>query len=239
MRIVVASAPKMGNHWIKCLLGEIYGLNQIAGEDKQRVTRDDYPAWVADGNFPDGSIMHMHNRFKTRLCNVIEQTPAHLFTIVRDPYDAFVSMYHWNQERVARDLDKGRDRPRHLLAGKPLDDPDAVRFIAEHYGTTIAHALGWVHSGRAVVVRYENLHADPVAELTRATRQIEPADPERIAAAIEACRADVMRQRSEKMQWHVRGGRVGDSRQTLGPAHLAAFREHHADAIRSLGYEVR
>ncbi len=239
MRIVVAAAPKSGNHWIKCLLGEIYGLRQVAGGDKQRVTRGDFLAWLADGNFPDGSIMHMHNRFTSRLCRVVEQAPAHLVTIVRDPYDAFVSLYHWTQERAARDLDKRRDRPRHLLAGKPLDDPDALRFIADHYGVTMAHALGWLHSGRAVVVRYENLHADPVGELTRATAAIEPAAPERIAAAIDACRADTMRQRSEKMQWHVRGARVGDSRQTLDNAHLVAFREHHADAIRSLGYAVR
>lgn len=239
MRIVVASPPKSGNHWIKCLLGEIYDLRQVAGEEKQRVTRDDYPAWVAEGNFPDGSILHMHNRFSRKLCHVVERTPAHVVTIVRDPYDAFVSLYHWTQERVERDLDDRTDRPRHLLAGKPLDDPDVIRFIVEHYGTNIANAVGWLHSGRAVVVRYEALHADPVAELTRATAAIEPVAPGRIAAAIEACRADNMRQRSEKMQWHVRSARVGDSRQKLGEAHLAAFREHHADAIRSLGYEVR
>jgi hypothetical protein len=48
-----------------------------------------------------------------------------------------------------------------------------------------------------------------------------------------------VRQQDEKMAWHVRAAKVGDSREKLGEAHLTVFRERHADAIRSLGYEVR
>jgi hypothetical protein len=239
MRIVVASPPKSGNHWIKCLLGEIYGLRQIGAKQKLRGGRDAENRWEAVGEFPDGTIMHTHSRFSRKLADAIDRTPAHLVTIVRDPYDAFVSLYHWTQERVERDLDDRTDRRRHQLAGKPLDHPDAVRFVADEFGANIASANGWLHSGRAVVVRYEDLHTDPLAALARVTDAIEPAAPGRIAAAVETCRAENMRQQSAKMQWHVRSAKVGDSRQKLGEAHLAAFRTHHAAAIRSLGYEVR
>ena len=48
-----------------------------------------------------------------------------------------------------------------------------------------------------------------------------------------------MRQISDKLERHVRSATVGESKQRLGEAHLAILREHHADVIRELGYEVR
>jgi hypothetical protein len=243
MRIVVASPPKFGNHWIRCLMQEVYGLRHAANGDERgdggRAGRKVLPDWATDGAFPDGVLFGTHSHFSRRLGKLIEQAPAHVVTIARDPYDAFVSLYHWAQERAERNMDARTDRPRALLVGKPLDHPDVLTYIADHYGPTIANAVGWMHSGRAVVVRYEGLHADPEAELRRATDALEPVPRERLLAAIEYCRAENMRQRSEKMQWHIRSGTVGDSRQKLTDAHLAVFREHHAAAIRSLGYAVR
>ncbi len=100
-------------------------------------------------------------------------------------------------------------------------------------------ANGRLHSGRAVVIRYEGLHRDPVGEATSVTDQIAPVAAAPIQQAIEACRAENMRQTDEKIAWHVRAAKVGDSRERLSEAHLTIFREKHADLIRSLGYEVR
>ncbi len=239
MRIIVASPPKAGNHWIKCLLAEIYGLTVIEGEDKGRLTADTIPAWVASGGFPDGSIIHIHNKFTPRLCDAIDGIPAHLVTILRDPYDAFLSMYHWQQQRSERQMDNRQGRPRQAMTGKPIDDQAVLEFIRDGYGKTIEQGLGWLTSGRAQVVRYEDLHRDPLAALTALTGRIEYVTSERIETAIGQCRADVMRERNEKMQWHIRSGKVGVSREELTPEHLAVFRNTHAGTIRSLGYDVR
>ena len=239
MRIVVASPPKSGNHWIKCLLAEIYDLQIIEGEEKTRITADALPGLVAGGGFPDGSILHIHNRCTEKLCDAIEAVPAHLATIVRDPYDAFLSLYHWTQERWTRDLDKRQGRPRQALVGKPLDDPIVLDFLRDSYGATIQQANGWLHGKRAAVIRYEDLHADPRSALQALLIDLPPSPDEQLDVAIQECSAESMRQRSEKMHWHVRTAKVGESRQQLGEAHLAVFREHHADAIRSLGYSVR
>ena len=124
--------------------------------------------------------------------------------------------------------------------GKPLDHPDVLAFLdADGYRTNLLKANEWLHSGRAVVLRYEGLHRDPVGELTRATNRIEPVAPERIERAIVACSAENMRQRSRGMAKHVRTATVGDSKNHLGEAHLAIFRERYADLIRALGYDVR
>jgi hypothetical protein len=240
MRIIVSAPPKSGNHWIGCLLSSIYDLQwPTPGGHAATATPESLAEFVAAGQFPDNSMFHHHSRFHWRLCDVIDAIPAHHVTIVRDPYDVFVSMYYWEQERTSRGLGRDQPRPRNAMFGKPLDHEDVVQFLADGFGPHIAKANGWLHSGRAIPIRYEELHTAPVSALMRVTGQIEPVQVERITAAIESCRAELVRQQDEKMAWHIRSARVGDSREKLGEVHLHIFRERHGELIRSLGYEVR
>ena len=243
MRIVISSPPKMGNKWIKCLLSRVYDLQWIIGEDSPDTNIERFDLFVSEGRFPDNTIFHQHCKYKPKICDVIDEIPAHLVTIVRDPYDAFVSMYHWIQTRTDYDRERGRvrkkERPRDAMVGKAIDDPLILEYLADGYGQQIQRAHEWVHSGRAIVVRYEDLHRDPVGALTQVTNQIEPVDPDRIAQAIEACSVDNMRKMSKRMSQHVRVAKVGDSRDTLGEAHLKIFRDKYGELLTSLGYEVR
>jgi hypothetical protein len=243
MRIVISSPPKMGNKWIKCLLSRVYDLQWVIGEDSPDTNIERFELFVSEGRFPDNTIFHQHCKYKPKICDVIEEIPAHLVTIVRDPYDAFVSMYHWIQTRTDYDRERGRvrkkERPRDAMVGKPIDDPLILEYLADGYGQQIQRAHEWVHSGRAIVVRYEDLHRDPVAALTHVTNQIEPVDTARIEKAVEACSVDNMRKMSKRMSQHVRAAKVGDSRDKLGEPHLKIFREKYSDLLTSLGYEVR
>jgi len=150
-----------------------------------------------------------------------------------------VSLYYWIQERAAQGRAPEDKRANGALEGKPLDHPDVFAYLADGFGSNIRRGIDWLYSGRTIPVRYEELHADPVGALTRVTNAIAPVPPSRIAAAIEACTAENMRQMHDKFAWHIRSAKVGDSRQRLTEAHLAVFRERHADLIRTLGYEVR
>jgi len=242
VRILVVSPPRSGNHWIECLLSTIYELTNVGGSKKPAATTArEVRAWAEGGGFRDGWIMHMHRRFSPKFCDAVEAVPAHLVTIVRDPYDAFVSRYYWTQKRTPGDLERAKSRPRQRMVDKPLDDPEVLAFLADPkgFGTHLTAANEWLHSGRAIAVRYEDLHQGPVEALTRVTEQIAPVEQGRIEAAIEWCRAENMRQRSAMMTWNVRAAKVGDSRDRLVEAHLAIFRDRYADLIHSLGYEVR
>lgn len=243
MRIVISSPPKMGNKWIKCLLSRVYDLTWINGDESPDTNIEEFARFVAEGRFPDNTIFHQHCRYKPQLCDAIEEVPAHLVTIVRDPYDAFVSMYHWIQSRTNYDRERGRvrpkQRPRDVMVGKPIDDPVILDYLADGYGDQIRRGKEWVHSGRAIVVRYENLHRDTMAELKRVTDIIEPVDPARLEQAIEACSVDNMRKMSKRMSMHVRSAKVGDSKSTLSEPHLKIFRERYGELVKQLGYEVR
>jgi hypothetical protein len=248
VRILVVSSPRSGTHWIKCLLGTIYELKTASGSKKpEATTAKAVQAWAQAGGFHDGWIMHMHRGFGAKFCDVVEAVPAHLVTVVRDPYDVFVSYYYWTQQKkLSTDRKKTERRPRESMVGKALDDPAVLAFLADPkgFGNRITDANGWLHSGRAIAVRYEDLHHCAIEALTRVTEQIAPVERGQIEAAIEACHAEKMRQKSPSTaghgpRWTVRVAKVGDSRERLAEAHLAIFRERYADLIRSLGYEVR
>jgi hypothetical protein len=239
VRIVINGPPKQGHRWLKCLLAGAYELRVLGGELTPESRPDALAAWIGAGGFADGTIFHQHAKFSRRLVRVLEAAPARLFTVVRDPYDTFVSFYYWAQDRAAHGELGERERPRNSIVGKPLDHPDVLAFLAGGYGQHMDQANGWLHSGRAEVVRYEDLHRDPVATLRRIAARVGTLPEGRIVEAVEDCRAENMRARSAKLARHVRSATVGDSEQHLSEAHLAIFRDRYGDLVRSLGYPVR
>lgn len=259
MRIVIAGPPKTGNMWLKCLLGRAYGLRWLRPfETPDRADLASLLPWLAANRFPDNTIFHQHYDYSPEIADALEAVPAHLVTIVRDPYDAFVSTYHTLQLHAADNNQKGRKFTE--IMGKPLDHPDVIDFLRHGgYRNNLLKARDWAASGRAVVLRYENLIADPLAELRRATAEIAqvaatfPPSPcaqgeelgvrilsdDSLETAIDYCRADRMRARTKGGAKHVRTATVGDSVRHLTPAHLTAFREAYADLVEELGYPVR
>lgn len=239
MRIVIAGPPKTGNMWLKCLLGRAYGLRWLRPfETPARPDLEALQEWLATARFPDDTIFHQHYDYSPEVAATLADVPARLVTIVRDPYDAFVSTYYTLQHHAEEQNPKGRRFTE--LMGKPLDDPEIVEFLRQGgYRNNLQKARDWARSGDAVVLRYEDLIGDPLGTLRRATAEIGPVSDERLQVAIEYCSAERMRQRTKGGKKHVRSATVGDSRKQLNQAHFAAFREAYADLIEELGYPVR
>ena len=239
VRIIIAGPPKAGNVWLKCILGHIYDLRPLTNrETPQRPQSQLFREWVAADKFPDETVFHQHYDYSDELADVIEAIPAHAVTIIRDPYDGFVSSYFTIQQHKDDGLRSGRRTD--VMVGKPLSDPAVLDFLRNGgFRNNMRRALEWKNSGRTHVVRYEKLHSDPIAELRAVTDQIAPVPDEKISSAIEACSAENMRKMGGEKSKHVRAAKVGDSREKLNDEHLAIFREKYASMIRSLGYDVR
>ncbi len=242
MRIVIAGPPKTGNVWLKCLLAATYGLRVIPSHSVSK--QPDIvllKRWIEQGRFDDGTIFHQHHDYSVELCDLIEAVPARIITIIRDPYDVWVSSFFTLQREATDNTRPGRRRSRRVaLMGKPIDHPDVLRQLRRGgYRKNLQKANEWLHSGRSTVVRYEALKRDELGELKHLTDQIAPVEVERLEYATETCSAENMRRMSASLAKHVRKATVGDSRNHLTEAHLAIFRERYGDLIRSLGYEVR
>lgn len=240
MRILIAGPPKTGNMWLKCLLSQMYALRWLPNSDLPGRPDDEvFAAWAAGGGFPDDTIFHQHYKYSTLLADAADAVPAHLVSIIRDPYDAFVSTYFTIQQHDPTTAARARNRSD--LYGKDLHSDEVLDMLREGgYLGNLSKANDWLHSGRAIVLRYEDLHADPVATLSSLTDRLGPASQEAIAAAVEHCSADAMRQRGGGEAKHVRSATVGDSHRHLTEEHLAVFRDdRYARLIESLGYPVR
>ena len=225
--------------WLKCLLGRAYGLRWLRKFETPE--RPDLPAltsWLAANRFPDETIFHQHYDYAPEVADAFDAVPAHVVTIVRDPYDAFVSTYYTLQQHSVEENQKGRKFTE--LMGKELNDPAVIDFLRRGgYRNNLEKARDWANSGRAVVLRYEDLIQDPLAGLQRAAAMIAPVSVESLETAIDYCRADRMRQRTKGGSKHVRAATVGDSQRQLTAAHFDAFREAYAEIIAELGYSVR
>jgi hypothetical protein len=239
LRIVIAGPPKTGNMWLKCLLGRVYGLRWLRPyETPERADLAALQAWLAEERFPDDTIFHQHYDYSPELAAALKAVPAHLVTIVRDPYDAFVSTYHTLQLHAEQENPKGRRFTE--LMGKPLDDPGVIDFLRQGgYRNNVQKARDWARSGDAIVLRYEDLSHDSLRALERAAAEIAPIADDQLEVAIDYCSADRMRERTKGGKKHVRSATVGESRRQLGAAHFAAFREAYAELIEELGYQVR
>lgn len=242
MRIVIASPPKTGNVWLKCLLAAIYDLRALGPKLSPELPRfDSFQKWVADGKFSDDTVYHQHYDYSPELADAISAIPAHIVSIVRDPYDAFVSSFFTLQQHADVDNTVGHRKPRSatVLIGKPLDHPDVYSWLEDGgFQHNLIKGKEWLESGRAFVLRYEALLGDPVTELIGLTDRILPVARENIEQAVEACSADAMRKNAKRAK-HVRAAKVGDSKGRLTKRHLEIFQKQSADLIRALGYEVR
>jgi hypothetical protein len=131
MRIVIAGPPKTGNVWLKCLLASIYELRALGPlRSPEAPTLESFRWWVAQGLFHDGTVFHQHYDFSHELADVIAAVPAYTVTILRDPYDAFVSSFYTNQKHVDSEVPKRRTRRKaSILMGKEIDHPDVLSWL--------------------------------------------------------------------------------------------------------------
>jgi Sulfotransferase domain len=241
MRIIIASPPKAGNSWLKCLLASIYGLRWLTGDETpDGPTVDAFERWLATRGFPADAVYHQHYPYSPELMDAIDRVPAHVATILRDPYDMFVSLYFFVQTQAENPnrAAKGRSRDADVMIGRAIDDPESLAFLADGFDADLRKGIAWLESGRSAVVRYEALHADPGAALADLTAHLQAVAPERIERAIEECQAENLLQQRKGLKRRIRSATVGDWKNHLNDEHLRIMRERHAGLIERLGYTV-
>lgn len=235
MRIIIAGPPKTGNVWIKCLLAETYGLRIL---DNPPRTDEEFQEAIEAGWFPDDSIFHQHFAPTPLFLDLTADLSCTLVTIIRNPYDTFVSLYHFVQNFPG--MFAQLDNPLNRIRGKPIDDPDVVEFLRDKTGGFRIHILSakkWLDSERSIILRYEDLSDEPVRVMTEVTRRIRSVSEEIIRDAIESCSVPNMRGAFLQNRKHIRKGTVGDWQNHLSGEHLDAVKSH-AGLIKALGYQV-
>ena len=235
MRIIIAGPPRTGNRWLKCLLAEIYGLTVL---EKAPVTLDSLQEQIQDGWFVDDAIFHQHLAPTPELNRLARSVNARFVTILRNPYDAFVSLYFFVQNFQQQ---FGPEHHLHSIREKPIDHPDILAFLRDEelgYRVYLDLANDWLKCKKSKIIRYEKLRNNPVWELKKLTWKIKWVRQENITRAVDHCSMNKMLERGVQNPKHLRKGKVGDHQNYLTEEHYKIFRDLHSDLIQALGYRV-
>jgi hypothetical protein len=170
--------------------------------------------------------------------------------VVRDPRDVAVSFYYYNLK--VRDIPEGYSMDQFVdrfVAAKVVGYADLV-------GCWQDHVLSWVRLRRGNLgfrlLRYEDLLADPVKELTNLAPflGIDPT-PERVERAVRLSSGSHMRslEKEQSQQWvstkgtrqdipFVREAKSGGWRDKLSTTAIKVIEDAWGDTMKELGYEL-
>jgi LPS sulfotransferase NodH len=151
----------------------------------------------------------------------------------RDVVDSWLSAYQdgsWAQDEGAFPLaDEGRDA--------------FIRWQASVWAyrtETVAHAFGRHDPSRRVLIRYEDLLDDPVAQLARICEAIgKPSDYERLEQIAAMHDLESVPDSARGDGEHIRAARPGGWREHLTPAEQRAVMEELGETLVSFGYPIR
>src|SRR5216683_5628274 len=182
--IFLTSYPRSGNTWTRFLVGNlVYTDAAVTFLNVERLVPDMYKH--SDRylrHLPRPRILKSHEVFDPRYKKVLY--------IVRDPRDVAVSNYHW-------EMKKGSFNDRF-----PIEE-FIPKWMESYYwprlGSWGDHITGWLATREGhpnfIMIRYEQLQANPTGELARAARLLEvDPTPEVLRRAVELSSADRMRQ---------------------------------------------
>jgi len=179
LKIMILSTPKTGNTWLRWLLHYAYDLPIV-----------ELPMEWSDtvaSHLPKRFVTHQHLTPEPALVRWLQRNGVVVLTTVRHPGDTFLSLFHflkWNREHLdaaAEALLKDADHP-----GK-----QALRYVQFPFPQIYALSHAWARLG-AHVVRYEDLLADPLAQLRVVTARIAPVEEARIAMAALLCKPEYL-----------------------------------------------
>lgn len=218
----VVSFPRSGNTWLLHLLRELITMRrpELAAPENMlsllpTVHRPAAPEPQHEAFGLPGRIFKSHN-----IAGLLGRRMVYLF---RDPADALVSFYHFEQRRVALDG-----------AAPMASTPDEFcrRLMAdwcEHLRLALAQRADF--PGRTHFTTYEALQGDPASTLRRIADFLGIASTEgQLATAIERCSFTRLKAREQELdaaapgQPFFRRGRVGSGSEELQAATVAEIR---------------
>jgi hypothetical protein len=178
LKIVILSAPKTGNTWLRWLLHYAYKIQIVELP----------PEWApgcAD-DFPPRFVTHQHLFPSESLVRWLVESRAVVLTTIRHPADTFLSYFHY----VKWHDDAGSD-PSAAMLKQDGDRPgkNALKYVTYSFPESYAISLAWAKLG-SHVVRYEDLLVDPLSQLREVTSKIVPLDEERLKAAVFLCKPE-------------------------------------------------
>ncbi len=225
----VVEHPKSGGTWVMRMVTSYIGSKPFLG----------------DRLVGPNDVIHTHRLYRRRFRRPI--------VLLRDPRDVYVSQYYHENFFAGREKNLAIEQFFEHDPARPLHEDFTVYLEAklshrtDPYFTFGEFVQSWINRPGACFVRYEDVLADPEAELIRMIRFVgHPIDPRRIRAAVEANRFEattkwrdgVSRRPGEADPTRFeRKGIAGDWRNHFDRDSCQLIERFEGWSLRRLGYE--
>ena len=228
-RFAVIGSPRAGNTWLRRLLVELFGLNELAVHTPGELDWD---------RLPERCVVQLHWPRVRPLMDLLDSHGFHVCVPSRHPLDTLISILHFaaHEPETARWLGGAYGDERPIIGVEPCSNA----FIAYSTGPRARALIGispqWWNRHVAARIRFERLIADPSAQLERvaAASGVQPAIE--IEQAIE--KLPFTRMQQESTNEHFWLGRPGLWRRLLPPTYATAIAAPYLRHAHRHRYEV-
>jgi hypothetical protein len=167
------------------------------------------------------------------------EVTAGAIVIIRDPRDVALSYSRYTGLRI--------DETIAFMAAPNAANRSTDVQVFELFSSWSRHTESWVATEKRLLVRYEDMLADPVKSFGRVIKFLGGAPaPQRLAQAIAFSRFEILsaQERATGFAAHApdaaapffRAGRAGQWREALTPAQAARIEADHGAMMRGFGY---
>ena len=224
-RIAVIGTPRSGNTWLRHLIASLAGVAHDAVHHP-----DDVPWGEED------VVVQVHWLPEDDFVAALHRHGFRVVTIARHPLDVFISIVQYvRQGRETGRWLAGAGGDEERLAGGGPTHPESLAYVeSERFAALLSVTAEWWRRDGVVTTRYEQLVADPEAELHRVAAEL-GLDGD-VRAAVEANTMTALRHTYPNRSFHFWTGQPGLWR-TLLPAEIAErMTARNRQMFETLGY---
>ena len=225
-RVAIVSSPRSGNSWVRCVLADVLGLEQIFVHNY----------FQAPLVLPENCILQLHWYREPNFQEFLQSNLFRVVVLARHPLDMLLSTLHFARldKEVNLWLGGNAEFTPSFLGAAPAS-PEFLEY-ATSWGAenllSITHQ--WWHDQQALKVRYEDFVRDPVSRFTELITSLD-GSPANLSAALQKYRLAKWQAKSNKHGWQ---GRPGLWQDLIPFEDALKIYERHRSVFDGLAYSV-
>jgi hypothetical protein len=226
LRLAIVSTPRSGNYWVRSVLQDAFGLNEISVHNYMDIDV-----------IPNRCSLQLHWYREPNFQRFLSENGFQIVVIARHPLDVLVSVLHFIQHEplTARWLEGNAEIPLSLKGRPPTSDEFMEYALSWGAENLLSVTYEWWHDRGAVRIRYEDVVRSPYVEFAKLAQALGLA-PDNIEQAVSKLSLAHFQTMPNRHGWQ---GQPGLYRSLITfPDALRIFLRHKR-VFDTLGYSVR